>query len=274
MKIGFIDYYMSEWHANNYPAWIKEQADALGINATVNYAWAELDVSPLDNVTTDEWCEKFGAVKCDSIKELCTLSDFVIILSPSNPEKHLPYVKEAFKYAKRVYVDKTFAQNPEEAGEIFTLAKEYGTELFSSSALRYASELEEYVGEKSIVTTGGGSSLAEYIIHQIEMIVKLLGIGARSVACNKSNDGSVITVSYDDERRAVMNFSAKLGFSVSANGKSTPIKSAFFIALIADILRFANGGEKSFPSSETEEVIKIRSAVIAAEEDLGTSITV
>lgn len=23
-KIGFIDYYLSEWHANNYPAWIKE----------------------------------------------------------------------------------------------------------------------------------------------------------------------------------------------------------------------------------------------------------
>lgn len=23
-KIGFIDYYLSEWHANNYPIWIKE----------------------------------------------------------------------------------------------------------------------------------------------------------------------------------------------------------------------------------------------------------
>ena len=23
-KIGFVDYYLSEWHANNYPAWIEE----------------------------------------------------------------------------------------------------------------------------------------------------------------------------------------------------------------------------------------------------------
>ena len=23
-KIGFIDYYISEWHANNYPAWLKQ----------------------------------------------------------------------------------------------------------------------------------------------------------------------------------------------------------------------------------------------------------
>ena len=24
MKIGFVDYYLDEWHANNYPQWIRE----------------------------------------------------------------------------------------------------------------------------------------------------------------------------------------------------------------------------------------------------------
>ena len=24
MKIGFIDYYLDEWHANNYPDWFRE----------------------------------------------------------------------------------------------------------------------------------------------------------------------------------------------------------------------------------------------------------
>ena len=27
MKIGFIDYYLDEWHANKYPAWIKEASN-------------------------------------------------------------------------------------------------------------------------------------------------------------------------------------------------------------------------------------------------------
>ena len=27
MKVGFIDYYLDEWHANNYPAWIKEASN-------------------------------------------------------------------------------------------------------------------------------------------------------------------------------------------------------------------------------------------------------
>ncbi|MCF6175148.1 MAG: hypothetical protein L3J71_05240 [Victivallaceae bacterium] len=39
-KIGFIDYHIDEWHANNYPKWIREssrknekrvRADKLGI---------------------------------------------------------------------------------------------------------------------------------------------------------------------------------------------------------------------------------------------------
>ena len=33
-KIGFVDLYISEWHANNYPNWIKNAAEAMG--ATVN----------------------------------------------------------------------------------------------------------------------------------------------------------------------------------------------------------------------------------------------
>ena len=60
-KIGFVDYYLSEWHANNYPAWIAEAAAKAGADYKLAYAWAELDVSPKDNVTTDEWCANYGA---------------------------------------------------------------------------------------------------------------------------------------------------------------------------------------------------------------------
>ena len=42
-KIGFIDYYISEWHANSYPKWIEEANEALGTDYKVAYAWAEVD---------------------------------------------------------------------------------------------------------------------------------------------------------------------------------------------------------------------------------------
>ena len=49
-KIGFVDYYLSEWHANNDPAWFAEVAP----DYQIAYAWAEKDVSPRDGVTSAE----------------------------------------------------------------------------------------------------------------------------------------------------------------------------------------------------------------------------
>ena len=65
--IGFVDYYISEWHANNYPAWIKQANEKLGLDYEVAYAWAEEDVSPVDGITTEGWCKKFGVTQCKTL---------------------------------------------------------------------------------------------------------------------------------------------------------------------------------------------------------------
>jgi len=93
-KIGFIDYFLSEWHANNYPAWIHELSKKFKEEFQVAYAWAEVDISPFDGVSTDQWCEKYRVERCNSIQELCEKSDYILVLSPSNPEMHLKYAKE------------------------------------------------------------------------------------------------------------------------------------------------------------------------------------
>lgn len=38
MKIGMIDYYLDEWHANNYPKMIRELSDG---KAEIGLAWAK-----------------------------------------------------------------------------------------------------------------------------------------------------------------------------------------------------------------------------------------
>ena len=40
-KIGFIDYYLDEWHANNYPAWIKKATNG---EMQVTHAWGMTDI--------------------------------------------------------------------------------------------------------------------------------------------------------------------------------------------------------------------------------------
>lgn len=275
-KIGFVDLYLSEWHANNYPQWIKDYCQQCGLQYEVCYAWADKDVSPVDNRTTDQWCKDLNIAKCDTIKELCEKSDFIILLAPSNPEEHLRLAKMTFEHAKgkRMYIDKTFAPDLETAKEIYRLAEENNIKFFSTSALRYASELNGIENAKTITTKGRGRLMVEYIIHQIEMVVKTMGVGASRVKCDKIEDTDMtFDIEYLDGRVAKMHF-CKEGFGVElvkSDGTklNTNIESEFFKILISKIIIFFQTGEIDFAKEQTLEVIKIREAVIKSEENLG-----
>lgn len=268
-KIGFIDYYISEWHANNYPAWIAEACAAAGVEYSVAYAWAELDVSPKYGESTAEWCEKFGAQKCETIEELCEKSDVIVILAPSDPDKHLPYAEKALKFGKPTYIDKTFAPDLATAKKIFDIAERYGTPMFSTSALRYGEELDTEFECTEMRTTGSGSNLPEYIIHQVEMLVKKLGVGADKVKAEIFGEETCIRVEYGDGRKGTMVFSRSMPFTVyMAGGENKPVyrkvDSPYFTKLISDIIRFFETGKTSFDQSETLEVMKIREGALRA----------
>ena len=265
-KIGFVDYYLSEWHANNYPAWIKEANPEY----EVAYAWAELDVSPRDGVTTAEWCEKFGVVQCATLEELCEKSDVILILAPTDPDRHLTYARVVLPYGKRTYIDKTFAPNLAEAKEIFEIAARYDTPFFSTSALRFAEELDAYGDCKMMTTTGGGIDMAEYIVHQVEMIVKKMGAGAESVRATAFAGGYHFMIRYEDGRDAMLTFEPGLSFFVCmSNGKKAltqKVTSPFFQNLMAAIVRFYEDGTLPFDGAETLEVMRVRDGLLKATE--------
>ncbi|MBR1677343.1 MAG: Gfo/Idh/MocA family oxidoreductase [Clostridia bacterium] len=268
-KIGFVDYYISEWHANNYPEWINEANKAMGEDFVIAYAWAEKDVSPVDGRTTDEWCKAFGVEKCATIEELCEKSDYILVLAPSDPDTHLRLAEKVLKYGKNTYIDKTFAPDYATAKKIFDLGEKYGTKFFSTSALRYADELKAHDGAKWVSVYGGGGNMEEYIIHQAEMVVKIMGTGAKRVRVDDKFNTDRIRVEYGDGRFAEMFFAQGLGFSVTSGKESgecvhTDVVSSFFNNLIADILKFYVTGEQPFDGKETLEVMKIREAVIKA----------
>ena len=265
--IGFIDFFIDEWHANTYPGLIKNYNEKFGTDYQVKYAWAEID-GKNGLRTTEKWCEDFGAQKCESIKELCEKADYVVVLAPSNPEKHLGYAKEVFACGQSPYIDKTFAPDYATAKEIFDLANKNNVKFFSSSALRYADEIANRDAySTAVVTFGGGSNLPEYIIHQIEMAVKCMGIGAKKIKYTKASDQEFIDVYYDDNKCFKMVYSSWMPFvcvSTNQDGKSEfrNINSNFFDNLIADIIRFFETGEVSFDVNQTLEIAKIREGAI------------
>lgn len=265
-KIGFVDYFLSEWHANNYPSWIKEICEEQSLSYELSYAYGEKP-SVFDKMTTDQWCEKFGVEKCETIEELCEKSDVIVVLSPSNPEKHLEYAKKVLKYKKPTYIDKTFAPDYATAKEIFDLAEMYETPVFSSSALRYADEIENYRDEDAIITTGGGSSIGEYIVHQAEMVVKVLSAEPKSVTVSKQGNQYICRAEFEGGKKATMIYADPLPFSVciqrnDGTQKYSGINSPFFKKLIKDMLNLFETGKESFPRSETLYVMKLREAVL------------
>ena len=119
MKIGIVDYSVANYHTKTYPKLINKYNEANGTNYKVSYVYTEVDN---EDYTTAKWCETFGAERCASIKELCEKSDFVMIIAPDRPDKHLGYAEEVFKMGHSPYIDKTFAPNYETAVEIFRLS--------------------------------------------------------------------------------------------------------------------------------------------------------
>ncbi|MDG0813491.1 Gfo/Idh/MocA family oxidoreductase [Cohnella rhizosphaerae] len=170
-KIGFIDYYLDEFHADKYPAWIEQ---ASGGQMQVKYAYAMKDKE--DGVTNRDWCDSRGIELLDSIEEVVRSSDCLIVLSPDHPEFHEELSRLPLQSGKPTYIDKTFAPDRVTAVKLFELARLHGTPMYSTSALRFA---EEYAAVDkdgiAAISSWGPGRFENYSIHQIEPIVHLMG---------------------------------------------------------------------------------------------------
>ncbi len=275
-KIGFIDYYLSEWHANNYPKWFKEINKSEGLDYAVAYAYADIDVSPVDNVTSSEWAEKFGVTLCASIEEICAKSDYLVILAPSNPEMHLSLCERTFKNFKGgyIYIDKTFAPDLDTAKKIFALAEENDVKFFSTSALRYCSDLCKLKKVNELTVAYWGEDIAEYIIHEIESVVKVMKGEPKKLKAEKEDSATIFEIVFADGRKAIMNFSEDNKDNITVtyeNGQSENIVIAgdCFTGLAKAILNFFETKTIDFDGKETLQVIAIRDKAIIAKDNLG-----
>ena len=123
MKIGFIDYYLDEWHANNYPQWIRE---ASGGEMEVSLAYGKID-SPIGGRTNAQWCADMNIPQAQSIEEVVAHCDGIIVLSPDNCEMHEELSRLPLMSGKPTYIDKTFAPDYPTAKRLFDVAEAHGT---------------------------------------------------------------------------------------------------------------------------------------------------
>ena len=177
--VGFIDYYLDEWHANNYPAWIKEQSNG---EFEVKYAYAAIDSPNENGITNKEWAEKYSVTLLETIDQLITLSDCIVVLSPDDPDMHYELAHAALASGKPVYIDKTFALNSYDAKRMLKIGEDSNSPCFSSSALRFSDKLNlvDKNDIKSVISIGSGEP-KNYLIHQLEPIAILMGTDVKKV---------------------------------------------------------------------------------------------
>jgi hypothetical protein len=200
-KIGFIDYFLDEWHANNYPRMI---AEASGGDMAVAYAYGMID-SPLGGLTTEQWCARMGTRQCGTIDEIVEKSDVLIVLSPDNCEMHEALCQKPLSSGKRTYVDKTFAPDGATARRIFAVAERHGTPCYSTSALRFAAEYRDIDPAKvRAVNAWGPYGFETYAIHQLEPIMMLTKGSPKRVLATKGEKYSQMLIEFEDGRYATL----------------------------------------------------------------------
>jgi virulence factor len=114
------------------------------------------------------------------------------------------------------YIDKPFTCGVVDAKKLVTLAREKHLPIFSSSSLRYAPELVQFVNDPKHGKILGALAyspapqhdlnpgLFHYGIHAVEVLYTLMGPGCRRVTCTHEKDTDVVTGQWHDGRLATV----------------------------------------------------------------------
>ncbi len=261
-KIGIIDYYLDNFHANNYPEMIKKESNG---EMEICYAWGE--VAKEGGLTNEEWAEKMGIELLPTIEEVIEKSDYLMVLVPNNPELHERLTDLALKSGKLTYVDKTFAPDKASAERMFANAEAHNTPFYTTSALRFSEEVQSIDKEKiHTIYSRGGGTFHMYCIHQIEPIVVMLGAEPKRVMFTGSDEEHPsMIIEFKSGKRAHMyqaDWPAFEFVTVDENNKysAKEVTSDFFASFIKEVVKFFNTGIVPVRKEETIAVAAIREA--------------
>lgn len=193
---------------------------------------------------------------------------------------HARLARPFLEAAIPTFIDKPMTLDIGEASELFDLAEQHSTPLMSSSALRYAVELETLrnqladLGSISSIVSVGPGEWHYYGVHAVEMYQTVAGLGARWVHRHVFDERDIVVVGYDEGpsvvvetlRDAVYTFHLSVyGANGCAQCKVTDSK-AFYTRLMSAVLDMVVTGKPPITRSQTMEVLGVLHAGIRSAE--------
>ena len=230
-----------------------------------------------------------GVEIVDSIEALLAKVD-VVLLTSVDGRPHLAQVTPVFKAGKRVFIDKPLAASLEDVNRIAALSKQTGTPFFSSSSLRFQSDLPKmrdasWIGKPRKVQASYVMNKIEfhpdlfyYGIHGVEALYAVMGTGCESLTRKVGADGDVTTCRWKDGRigeyRALPKADPKAPLIVVTGEKGTAntVGGGDSEALSRAIAEFFHTGRAPVQTAETIEIFEFMTAAQLSAERQGAEV--
>ncbi len=216
--------------------------------------------------------EKYGVQFYDTIDELCQHVD-AILLESVDGRPHLEQVKPVLKARKPVFIDKPMAGSLRDVIEIFRLAREANVPVFSSSALRFATNTQAVshggLGPVSYAETYGPCELEPhhpdlfwYGVHGVEALYTILETGCETVQRSATPDGKIEVVGIWSGGREGVYREDKQFHGVAKGEKGEAPAGSFdgYLPLLAQVMKFFETGIAPVKPPETIEIFAFMTA--------------
>lgn len=232
--------------------------------------------------------DEYGVTIVDTIEELCTMVDAVLLESVDG-RPHLEQVKPVFAAGLPVFIDKPVAGSLKDAIEIYNLGKKHNVKWFTSSSYRYYSSMQELmaqdVGELRGAISYGPSTIEPhhpdffwYGVHPTEALYTAMGTGCVSVVRTHTENTDVVTGTWSDGR---------VGTLRGLRNQSSPHQVILFgtkaVAhqgggggyhdLLAEVVKFFQTGVVPVDNKETIEMFAFMEAADESKRRGGAPVT-
>lgn len=232
---------------------------------------------------TAQMRDEFNVEILDSIEAVAEKSD-AIMLESVDGRQHLEQFAQLTPFGKPVFIDKPLTADVSEAKELFRLAEESKTPVFSCSSLRYANGISELgLGEETVGCEAFGPmailddfpGLFWYGIHSAEVLFSKMGTGCREVSVNRTDNVDMVTGVWEDGRigtlyghrfPGVNTFGATVYTNKSVQQGIAQGAPPWYALLLKEILPFFKTGQSPIDPKETLEIIAFLEAANTSRE--------
>jgi predicted dehydrogenase len=227
----------------------------------------------------------WGVRLVSSVEELLDEVDAVLLESVDG-RRHLAEAGPVIKARKPLFIDKPLAANYRDSAQIVRLAQDNGCPVFSSSSLRFDSNVValkddpdlgailacDAFSPASLDPTNPG--LFWYGVHGVELLYTFLGTGCGAVACHTTNSYDVVVGTWPEGRLGTMR-----GIRCGANDYGVTVfgdkqvghtrysrEVPLYANLLREIIGFFRGAPPPVVLEETlEMMLFMEAALISAE---------